>query len=69
MKFLFSSSERTCVESFGKKAKAIGIACEIRWAANPPEQKGPAAYPELWLQNEDDLLQASALLVRELQGR
>jgi hypothetical protein len=69
MKLLFSSSDRGMVERFGQALMQAGIRCEIRRDPDSMEFKGPAYYPELWIQNEMDFSTACSLFaLRGLPG-
>ncbi len=62
MKMLFSSTDRGEVRQVRKKLYEAGIKCQIR--RNPVAQGvfGVPAYPELWVNNDGDILKALRLL-------
>ena len=62
MKMLFSSSDHGAVKLVRKKLFEAGIRCQIR--QNPVAQGvfGVPAYPELWVDNDGDILKALRLL-------
>ena len=62
MKMLFSTSDHGEVKQVKKKLFEAGIKCEIR--QNPVAQGvfGVPAYPELWVNDEGDILKALRLL-------
>jgi len=62
MKMLFSASDREQVQVVRKKLFQAGIRCEVR--QNPVAQGvfGVPAYPELWVNDDGDILKALRLL-------
>jgi len=67
MKMLFSATDRGEVKQVRKKLFAAGIRCEVR--QNPVAQGvfGIPSYPELWVNDDGDILKALRLLgVRRL---
>ncbi len=62
MKMLFSASKRGEVKEVSKKLFQAGIKCEIR--RNPVAQGvfGVPAYPELWINDDSDILKALRLV-------
>jgi hypothetical protein len=62
MKMLFSTSDHVEVKQVKKKLFEAGIKCEIR--QNPVAQGvfGVPAYPELWVNEDGDILKALKLL-------
>ncbi|MGD0258198.1 MAG: DUF2007 domain-containing protein [Verrucomicrobiota bacterium] len=62
MKMLFSASDREQVQVVRKKLFEAGIRCEVR--QNPVAQGvfGIPSYPELWVNEDGDILKALKLL-------
>jgi hypothetical protein len=62
MKMLFSSSDGAEIRQVKKKLFEAGIRCEVRH--NPVAQGvfGVASCPELWVNNEGDILKALRVL-------
>lgn len=62
MKMLFSTADRSEIRHVKKKLFQAGIRCRVR--KNPVAQGvfGVPAFPELWIQNEGDILKALRLL-------
>jgi len=62
MKMLFSSPDQSEVKQVKKMLFEAGVRCEIR--KNPIAQGlfGIPAYPELWIQDQADILKALKLL-------
>jgi hypothetical protein len=62
MKILFSASDHEEVKQVKKRLFEAGIKCQIR--QNPVAQGvfGVPAYPELWVNNDGDILKALKLL-------
>ena len=62
MKMLFSTTDRGEVKLVRKKLFDAGIRCKVRH--NPVAQGvfGIPAYPELWVDDEGDILKALRLL-------
>lgn len=62
MKMLFSASDQAQVNLFRKKLLEAGIKCEVR--QNPVAQGvfGIPSYPELWVNNDGDILKALKLV-------
>jgi hypothetical protein len=62
MKILFSASDRAEVKQVRKKLFEAGIRCEVR--QNPVAQGvfGIPSYPELWVNDDGDILKALRLM-------
>ena len=62
MKMLFSASDRGEVKLVRKKLSAAGIPCKVR--RNPVAQGifGIPSFPELWVEDDGDILKALRLL-------
>lgn len=62
MKMLFSPTDRSEVKQVKKKLSQAGIRCEIRKIALAEGVFGIEPYPELWIEDESDILKALKLL-------
>ena len=62
MKMLFSPTDRSEVKEVKKKLSQAGIRCEIRKIALAEGVFGIEPYPELWIEDESDILKALKLL-------
>lgn len=62
MKMLFSTTDRSEVRMVRKKLADAGIRCQVR--RNPVAQGvfGIPSFPELWVNDEGDILKALRLL-------
>jgi hypothetical protein len=62
MKLLFSSSNGELVEDIGSRLVREGVACEVRFQPSTAEAPYPSSYRELWVQADNDLQWATALV-------
>ena len=62
MKILFSSCDRGEVKQVRKKLFEAGIECKVRRNPIAQGEFGVPACPELWVNNEGDILRALRLL-------
>jgi hypothetical protein len=62
MKMLFSSSDHEEVNQVKKRLFEAGIRCEIRQNEVAQGVFGIPAYPELWVNDDGDILRALKLL-------
>jgi hypothetical protein len=62
MKILFSSTNRGEVKQVRQKLSEAGIECKIRRNPMVQGEFGVPACPELWVNNEGDILRALRLL-------
>ena len=62
MKMLFSSTDLSEASSVKALLCRAGIPCAILNDAMSPAMLAKALYPELWIENDEDFLQASMLL-------
>ncbi len=62
MKMLFSSTNRAEVKQFKKKLFDAGIRCKVRNNRVAQGVFGIPAYPELWINDDDDILKALAVV-------
>ena len=69
MKLLFSSSDAPMVEQIGRKIAESGIACQVRLDAGGPDPLRTGFYPELWVEDPDDMRAARVLLASGIRNR
>ena len=62
MKMLFSPTDSSEIKSVKKKLSQAGIRCQIRKIALAQGVFGIPPYPELWIEDEGDILKALKLL-------
>jgi hypothetical protein len=62
MKMLFSPADGSEVKEVKKKLSRAGIRCQIRKIALAQGVFGIPPYPELWIEEETDILKALKLL-------
>jgi hypothetical protein len=62
MKMLFSSTDLSEASSVKTLLSGAGIPCAILHDAMSPAMLQKALYPEVWVENDEDFLEASALL-------
>ena len=62
MKMLFSSTNLSEASSVKALLSGAGIPCAILNDAMSPAMLEKALYPELWIENDEDFLEASMLL-------
>jgi hypothetical protein len=62
MKMLFSPADCTEVKLVRKKLSAAGIRCEVHQNAAVEDGFGIPGNPELWIENESDILKALKML-------
>ena len=62
MKMLFSSSDHGEVKQVRKKLSEAGIRCEVRQNPVALGVFGIPSYPELWVNDDGDILKALKLL-------
>ena len=62
MKMLFSPADGSEVKRVKKKLSQAGIRCQIRRIALAQGVFGIPPYPELWIEEETDILKALKLL-------
>jgi hypothetical protein len=62
MKMLFSSMDLSEASSVKTLLSGAGVPCAILHDAMSPAMLEKALYPEVWIENDQDFLEASALL-------
>ena len=65
MRMLLASSHSKLVEKMGKELACAGIPCEVRY--RPPTDRHDPAYQELWVEANNELHWATALLAMHCQ--
>ena len=69
MKLLFSSSDAPLVERIGRKIAESGIVCQVRLDAGGPDPLRTGFYPELWVEDPEDVRAAAMLVSAGIRNR